>query len=943
MLLLLIVALVLIKIFSVLASAGFSQSSLPENLQNFQMRDAASTSFDCNNDGLLDIFFSGFTQNPSPGFFKVAFSSVTGSVYSSNLPDMSLGAFAPGDLDLDGDVDLLICGQQNPTGMDFFSFCYIMLSGGNCEFTTLPLFLNGSDYSKAAILADFNADGLPDVFTAGSITNSSASIYDKPRINFAWNLGRGNFEPADPSQVFPGIRDVMGGAVVATDLNRDGFTDLLVTGVDASYTNASSCLFLSYSNATFKACSFLYPKRFYFSSLVQARFPFEHDPLICDSGVTTDGYFVDFSLLKISVPQNSYSTFTNRLSPVPALGIAKGSISIADYSGDGFPDIFMVGDTVDNISIPDPVALLYTSSGPGALVNGSAANLTGISKFPTSIFVDYDGDNLLDLLVGGGNRPLNYLRNNGQPPQTSVPEIGSVAVTIIAFNATHSLSTVTWPNQSCCHSVDVRLTRRSTGDLLNSATVGPNGKRLINGPGNVGWAEKYSLILPSNVAVDLCASVRAIGADYRVGNSSAYCVQATSTSDGGNGGGDSNLLAAIIGGAAGGGGLVLVLLICCVLCCLACCCLLCIFIVVLVAMAAVVAVAAVVGVAGVGGGAAAGAVGVVLRRRYSGQESVSAEGDPMDSVLDGNVQRLTAAGLRVIPYEALVFGRKVGGGAFGKVYVCEWKGVECAAKVLEASDDAIAEIEREIAVLQKLGNHPNVIQFLGIAHKPDAICIVTKFCKHGSVHDMINKEPQLMTPAVVSKIALGAALGIKFLHENGVVHRDIAARNFLVDDSLVVQVADFGLSRILDEENSASGATTASSIGPVRWMAPESMSKREYSSASDAYMFGMFLYELWVRKVPFHQDTDLLRVAEMVRGGRRPTDLDAMPPTVADLCRRLWAASRPDMTAVVRCLRDVHAEYCPDRAAGEAPVQESEEYAAAYYAASEISSGPNGQ
>jgi serine/threonine protein kinase len=88
------------------------------------------------------------------------------------------------------------------------------------------------------------------------------------------------------------------------------------------------------------------------------------------------------------------------------------------------------------------------------------------------------------------------------------------------------------------------------------------------------------------------------------------------------------------------------------------------------------------------------------------------------------------------------------------------------------------------------------------------------------------------------------ALGCLALSRAGIVHRDLAARNLLVDSRLQVKVADYGLSRDVDEDRNYYRLTTERPM-PLRWTAPESVVSLKWSSASDCYSYGIVVFEMF--------------------------------------------------------------------------------------------------
>jgi serine/threonine protein kinase len=104
--------------------------------------------------------------------------------------------------------------------------------------------------------------------------------------------------------------------------------------------------------------------------------------------------------------------------------------------------------------------------------------------------------------------------------------------------------------------------------------------------------------------------------------------------------------------------------------------------------------------------------------------------------------------------------------------------------------------------------------------------MVMEFLPNGSLDALIADSAQPITETFVWKIARGAAAGMASLASQHVVHRDLAARNILLGSDMSPKVADFGYARVVGEEAVGKTKTT---VGPIRWMSPESIANREFS------------------------------------------------------------------------------------------------------------------
>ena len=136
--------------------------------------------------------------------------------------------------------------------------------------------------------------------------------------------------------------------------------------------------------------------------------------------------------------------------------------------------------------------------------------------------------------------------------------------------------------------------------------------------------------------------------------------------------------------------------------------------------------------------------------------------------------------------------------------------------------------------------------------------IVCELMRKGDLHHYLlslhpqsgnNLPPEM--PAILLSFSRQIAAGMGYLAGKSFVHRDLAARNILVSENDICKIADFGLSRDLQNEDyyvSHGGKI------PVMWTAPEALNYRKYSTASDVWSYGVLLYEIWAMGIKPFQD-----------------------------------------------------------------------------------------
>lgn len=163
----------------------------------------------------------------------------------------------------------------------------------------------------------------------------------------------------------------------------------------------------------------------------------------------------------------------------------------------------------------------------------------------------------------------------------------------------------------------------------------------------------------------------------------------------------------------------------------------------------------------------------------------------------------------------------IGFGSFGVVFKANWNGRIVARKKSihnVHSDDVAKMIIKESEIWKSL-KHENIVSLLAVSVNTDRPFLVMPFMSNGALFDYINRNPA--TPANVRvKFMCDVAHGLKYLHENNVVHGDIKADNLLLDENLNCFIADFSLSsKVTNATNSKQ--SKSKNTGALRFAAPE--------------------------------------------------------------------------------------------------------------------------
>ncbi|CAD2096979.1 TKL protein kinase [Plasmodium vinckei petteri] len=151
----------------------------------------------------------------------------------------------------------------------------------------------------------------------------------------------------------------------------------------------------------------------------------------------------------------------------------------------------------------------------------------------------------------------------------------------------------------------------------------------------------------------------------------------------------------------------------------------------------------------------------------------------------------------------------------------------------------------ELKILSTL-RHPNVSLFLGGIKNPQAIAL--EYIPCGSIFDILHKKKTKIKILDIIKMCKDITAFMSFLHNKGILHCDLKSANILLSESGEIKICDFGLSiQNFDDKPKYLGI-----VGTYQWTAPEILRGEGYTKKADIYSFGVILWELLHRKIPFN-------------------------------------------------------------------------------------------
>jgi len=232
--------------------------------------------------------------------------------------------------------------------------------------------------------------------------------------------------------------------------------------------------------------------------------------------------------------------------------------------------------------------------------------------------------------------------------------------------------------------------------------------------------------------------------------------------------------------------------------------------------------------------------------------------------------------------------------------------------VKERTTEAIIDIDTDSELRAMMSRHPCILSLLGFC-LPGTI--ITQYMKNGSLATVLDsvrhrRRPPCWTATNISKWIIELALGMRYLHSQGIIHRSLHLEALLLDDNFHLLIGCFEYSCFYRNRNDC---MDKKQVGWGLYMAPELSGNGPHDEKVDVYSFGCIVYAL-LTSDPIFSDCSNRKFWKRLVNGWRPSIPCMVPVRLQSLIKRCWSedpSNRPSFQEIVQELSNPSFEMFP--------------------------------
>jgi len=295
-----------------------------------------------------------------------------------------------------------------------------------------------------------------------------------------------------------------------------------------------------------------------------------------------------------------------------------------------------------------------------------------------------------------------------------------------------------------------------------------------------------------------------------------------------------------------------------------------------------------------------------------------------------------------IPRNQVRVQEKLAEGFFGQVHKGNYNTKKCAVKSLKNNPSAkdFSDLFAEIQTLKQVCNptHRNIINLIGVCtEQPGPVYVILEFAEHGNLRDFLRKYRKFhtdypnnndnllpLTRYNLLDFGLQVCKGMTYLHEKNVVHRDLASRNVLVkfvdrnnvetsdpDGSFVIKIADFGLSRDVEEKDYYRRSEQVTAL-PWKWMSLEAHTHYIFTRENDVWGFGVVYWEIMTLGKSPYEGVKCEHLVKHLKSGARLSEPEYACEKSYNIMQDCWyeePSNRPTFSNLTKQFEQLLHEY----------------------------------